>query len=136
VTCRCAVVAVVDDDHRILESIQGLLESAGLTVRLYSAAKPFLEARDLADIEVLISDIGMPDMDGHELKRIVQSERPNLPVILLTGRDDALWAQSSIAAHGYQNFFRKPFSGRELLAAIEIALQSRAEDRPAVSRRR
>jgi FixJ family two-component response regulator len=123
---RSALVAVVDDDERVLESLQSLLESAGLSVRVFGSAGTFLAAQDLADnIDVLISDIGMPTMDGHELKRIMLSRRPELAVILLTGRDGALPAQSALSTRGYQDYFLKPFSGRGLLAAIEIAIQPR-----------
>lgn len=118
-----AVVAVIDDDQRVLESLQSLLESAELVVHLFSSAKSFLETQNLADIDVLISDIGMPLMDGHELKRIVQSKRPDLPVILLTGRENALSTPRCTASRGYQDLFRKPFSGRDLLAAIETAIR-------------
>ncbi len=116
-----SVVAVVDDDPRILESLQSLLESAGHAVRLFPSAKALLENRGLTDIDCLVSDIGMPDMDGFELQRLVKSVRPNLPVILITGRHDMAdevdrdLRLSSI-------LFRKPFKGRDLLAAVSAAL--------------
>ena len=67
------VVAVVDDDHRTLESLADLLEAAGYDVRLYSSAKVVCEHGGLSDIDCLISDIGMPDMDGFELRRVALS---------------------------------------------------------------
>jgi FixJ family two-component response regulator len=82
------VVAVVDDDHRTLESLADLLEAAGYDVRPYSSAKMVWERRGLSDIDCLISDIGMPDMNGIELRQLALSERPELPVILITGRPE------------------------------------------------
>ena len=114
------VVAVVDDDHRTLESLADLLEAAGYVVRLYTSAKAVWTRGGLSDIDCLISDIGMPEMDGFELRRLALSERPELPVILITGRPE-LRAQDSSNIER-DRYFEKPFDGRQLLAAIRAAL--------------
>ncbi len=59
-----SVVAVVDDDHRTLESLADLLEAAGYEVRLYSSAAGLFAHDGLSDIDCLISDISMPDAVG------------------------------------------------------------------------
>src|SRR5262249_45237105 len=80
------IVAVVDDDQRILQSLETLLESADYSVRLYASAESLLEDADvLAELDCLISDIGLSLIDGFELLRLVKSARPDLPVILITG---------------------------------------------------
>ena len=114
------VVAVVDDDPRILESLESLLESAGHAVRLFTSATALLEDCDFAEIDCLISDIGMPFINGLELQRLAHAARPELPVILITGRDVS--EQAMAATHGNQGFLRKPFNGQELLAAVGKAL--------------
>ena len=116
------VVAVVDDDDRTLESLADLLEAAGYDVRLYTSAKAVWTRGGLSDIDCLISDIGMPEMDGFELRRLALSERPELPVILITGRPE-LRAQDSSSIER-DRYFEKPFDGRQLLAAIRAALGS------------
>jgi FixJ family two-component response regulator len=116
------VVAVVDDDHRTLESLADLLEAAGYVVRLYTSAKAVWTRGGLSDIDCLISDIGMPEMDGFELRRLALLERPELPVILITGRPE-LRAQDSSKVER-DRYFEKPFDGRQLLAAIRQALGS------------
>jgi len=116
------VVAVVDDDHRTLESLADLLEAAGYDVRLYTSGKMLWTRGGLSDIDCLISDIGMPDMDGFELRRLALSERPELPVILITGRPE-LRAQDSSNIER-DRYFEKPFDGRQLLAAIRAVLGS------------
>jgi FixJ family two-component response regulator len=116
------VVAVVDDDHRTLESLADLLEAAGYDVRLYSSARMVWTCGGLSDIDCLISDIGMPDMDGFELRRLALSERPELPVILITGRPELRAQHSSDIER--DRYFEKPFDGRQLLAAIRTALES------------
>jgi FixJ family two-component response regulator len=51
---------------------------------LYSAATTLYEQRDLSEIDCLISDIGMPDIDGFQLQQWARAERPELPVIHIT----------------------------------------------------
>lgn len=116
------VVAVVDDDDRTLESLADLLEAAGYDVRLYTSAKAVWTRGGLSDIDCLISDIGMPEMDGFELRRLALAERPELPVILVTGRPE-LRAQDSSNIES-DRYFEKPFDGRQLLAAVRAALGS------------
>ena len=80
------------------------------------------ERGGLSEIDCLISDIGMPDMNGFELRRLALSERPELPVILITGRPELRAQYSSIIER--DRYFEKPFDGQQLLAAIRTALGS------------
>ena len=112
------VVAIIDDDQRQLESLENLLESAGHAVRVFSSAQTLLNSDTLSAIDCLITDIGMPGMDGFELKRLLSERRPDLPVILITGRHEI--AELPQAKHN--RFFRKPFDEQTLLAAIGDAL--------------
>jgi len=115
------VVAVVDDDHRTLESLADLLEAEGYDVRLYSSATMAWTRGGLSEIDCLISDIGMPEMNGFELRRLALSEWPELPVILITGRPELRAQYSSIIER--DRYFEKPFDGQRLLAAIRTALE-------------
>jgi FixJ family two-component response regulator len=120
---RNCKIAAVDDDLRLLESLGDLLESAGYSVRSFRSAELFLEDEAaLSESDCLIADIGMPVIDGFELERLVKQARPELPVILITGRHEIADQQRAIA-HG-NRFFRKPFDGQTLLAAIGQALQN------------
>lgn len=117
------IVAVVDDDHRLLESLEDLLESAGYSVRLFGSARLFLADKvALAEMDCLIADIGMPVVDGFELEKRVKQARPEMPVILITGRHEIADQQRAIAQGN--RFFRKPFDGQALLASISQALRS------------
>jgi FixJ family two-component response regulator len=117
-----SIVAVVDDDWRVLESLEDLLESAGYGVRLFASAKQFLDTA-IAEVDCVISDIGMPDADGFALQEIVRNSRPTLPVILITGRHEFAAAEYA-AARGGRLLFEKPFDRRELLAAIGSELEA------------
>jgi FixJ family two-component response regulator len=115
------VVAVVDDDPRVLESLEDLFESAGYVVRAFSSGKALLTA-DLSSMDCLITDIGMPGMNGFELLHIVKRALPKLPVFLLTGRHDI--NRHRAMSEDISGFLRKPFSGPDLLAAVDHALRS------------
>ena len=119
------VVAVVDDDPRLLESMEDLLESAGYTARTFSSAASLIGR--LAGIEVLITDIGMPGMNGFELRDLVQETRPNLPIFLITGRHEIV---DHDRAQGVSGFFRKPFDAQALLGAVSEALRNRDKGGP------
>ena len=112
------VVAVVDDDPRLLESMEDLLESAGYVARSFSSARSLLVS-GLAGLDVLITDIGMPGMDGFELCDLVKKVRPDLPMFLITGRHEIADADRT---QGVSGFFRKPFDAQVMLAAIGNAL--------------
>jgi FixJ family two-component response regulator len=118
VTKERPVVAVVDDDPRILESLENLLESAGYMACSFSSAKLLL-INGLAGLDLIITDIGMSGMDGFELRDMVKKARPDLPVFLITGRHEIA---DQDRAQGASGFFRKPFDSQALLAAIGGAL--------------
>jgi FixJ family two-component response regulator len=112
------VVAIVDDDPRLLESVSDLLESAGYVACGYPSAGSLL-VNGLADLDVLITDIGMPGINGFELRDLVRKLRPELPVFLITGRHEIA---DQDRAQGISGFFRKPFDAQALLAAIANAV--------------
>lgn len=120
-----SVVAVVDDDPRILESLQDLLESAGYEVVLHSSGSSLLAA-DLSRFDCLITDIGMPVIDGFELRDRVRRKRPALPVFLISAKRDLAGARGA-AGEWEAVFFAKPFNGPALLAAIARALPTAAD---------
>jgi FixJ family two-component response regulator len=116
------LIAVVDDDLRILDSLQELLESAGYEVRLHASGGSLL-ASGVSNLDCLITDIGMPGMDGFELRQRVRQLRPELRVFLISGRRD-LGQDGQADGLAEAEFFCKPFDGPALLAAIGQALQS------------
>ena len=116
-----AVVAVVDDDAGILQSIRFLLESADHSVQVFSSANAMLESGCIDSIDCLLTDIDMPGTDGFELLRIVREARPLLPVILITGHPELLDWLPWIGPEPPQ-LFEKPFDGQQLLTAIGAAL--------------
>ena len=87
------------------------------------SAQTLLNSEALPEIDCLISDIGMPGMDGFELHRVMSERRPDLPVILITGSHEI--AEPPPAKRNW--FFRKPFDGRALLTAVGDALTEKGD---------
>ncbi len=124
---REPVIAVVDDDTRVLESLEDLLESAGHRVHLYRSAQALLEDAAFGEIDCLVSDIGMPAIDGFDLERLAHAARPELPVILITGRSELIKGRQTTARGESRTILLKPFSEQELLGAINKALAPRPQ---------
>jgi FixJ family two-component response regulator len=115
-------VVIVDDDPRIRESLESLIESAGLKVQTFPMAEEFLNGDVLAAASCLVTDVRMPRMDGLDLQRRIRLERPELPIIFITAHHDDRVEERAFA-QGAAFFFRKPFDAGELLRAIKLAMR-------------
>jgi FixJ family two-component response regulator len=115
------IVAAVDDDFRVRESIKSLLESARYAPLVFSSAEEFLQSGALPVATCVVSDVRMPGMDGLELQRRIRRERPTLPVILMSAHHNAEVRQTAID-EGAVDVLYKPFDAADLLKIIESAL--------------
>ena len=120
------IVAAVDDDFRVRESIASLLESAGYAPVAFSSAEEFLGSGTLAVATCVITDVRMPGMDGIELQRRIRLERPTLPVILISALHDPEIRQTAID-EGAIDVLYKPFDATDLLKIIESVLTNSRE---------
>lgn len=114
-------MVAVDDDFRVRESIESLVESAGYAPLMFSSAEEFLASGTLAGATCLITDVRMPGINGIELQRRIRMERPKLPVIFISAHNDDETRQSALD-DGAVGFLYKPFDAGELLEAIRVAL--------------
>jgi FixJ family two-component response regulator len=118
------VVFIVDDDGRIREALNELLESHGMRTIEFGSAGEYVGA-DKPDIPAcLILDVELPDINGLELQRqIAKGDHP--PIVFITGHGDI---PSSVRAikRGAVDFLTKPFSDTDLMTAVHMAI---AEDR-------
>ena len=115
------IVVGVDDDFRVRESIESLVESAGYAPLVFSSAEEFLRSGILAGATCLITDVRMPGMDGIELQRRIRLERPKLPVIFISAHFDDEIRQRALRG-GAIEFMHKPFDAAHLLEKIQAAL--------------
>ena len=79
------LVAVVDDDEAVRESLQFLLETAGFSVAAYQSAAQFLNDATLTDLICLLVDQHMPDQTGLQLVSHLRGQGATLPIALITG---------------------------------------------------
>lgn len=118
-------VFIVDDEKHIRSAIEQLLELENYDVRGFSSAKDLLANIDANCPDVIISDINMPVMDGHQLMANVFKKDRELPIILLTGFGDISMAVNAIK-NGAYDFIEKPFNNEHLIDRVKRAIDKRA----------
>ncbi|HUI60165.1 MAG TPA: ATP-binding protein [Steroidobacteraceae bacterium] len=118
-------VLVVDDTPDGRGLLSRILEGRGATTTCASSASEALACLGSGRFDVLLSDIGMPDMDGYELMRRVRAAEPPgsspIPAIAVTAYARSEDRQRSLLA-GYQMHLSKPIEARELVAGISTLL--------------
>jgi FixJ family two-component response regulator len=118
------VVAVVDDDDSVRDSLGSLFRSVGFAAHEFASAAAFLQSDDLPGADCVILDVRMPGMDGLELQRRLVASHPDVPVIFMTAHDDAR-TRSQALSGGAVGYLIKPFSEEALLGAVRAALGSK-----------
>jgi len=115
------LIAVVDDDISVRESLQSLIRSAGMEVKVFASAEEFLSSVNGSKIDCLVLDVRLPGMSGFELQRHLVASRRNVPVIFMTahGYDDR--TRSEASPDWTVAYLTKPFSEEELLDAVHAA---------------
>jgi two-component system response regulator FixJ len=121
------VVHVIDDDDSARQSLEFLIDCAGLTVRSYASAVAFLKAVPDMEHGCIVTDVRMPEMTGMELLGRLKALEVRDPVIVITGHADVPMAIQAMK-EGVADFIEKPFSDDAILGAIRAAL-ARHSDR-------
>jgi CheY-like chemotaxis protein len=122
VTAKRDVVAIVDDDEGVRESLRFLLEAAGYTVEAFSAATDFLNA-DHQNITCLLLDHQMAAMTGLELAKHLKSAEAAMPIVLMTGALSSAIAAQAVAL-GIVRVLEKPMDGDDVLDLVEATMTS------------
>ena len=117
---RRFLVAVVDDDESVRESLPDLLRESGYAARAFASAEELLDSGDLVWFGCLILDIAMPGMSGPELQQELQRRGRAIPVVFITATGDET-VRPRLLAQGAVDCLFKPFSETALLAAISAA---------------
>ncbi|MDP4917478.1 MAG: nitrogen regulation protein NR(I) [Haliea sp.] len=125
---RHAKVWVVDDDSSIRWVLERALSQAGIDNESFSDGDSLIERMLLEQPDVIISDIRMPGIDGLELLSRINTEHPELPIIITTAHSDL---ESAVASYqrGAFEYLPKPFDIDEVVAITERALAQAREKR-------
>jgi FixJ family two-component response regulator len=115
------IVFVVDDDVSIRESLEPLIRYAGWQPKLFASAQEFLSHPRALIPSCLILDVSLPGLNGLDLQKLVAVERPDMPIIFITGYGDVPMTVRAMKA-GAVEFLTKPFSDDVLLSAVRQAI--------------
>ena len=115
------LIAIIDDDEAMQDSLRDLLEAAGLAARCFGSAEEFLKSDLHCTAACLIVDIRMPKMSGLELQAKLKEEEYNVPIIFITAHGDARMRIQAMR-QGAVEFLAKPFDHQLLLKRVRSAL--------------
>jgi DNA-binding response OmpR family regulator len=118
-------VLAVEDEPRVLRVLERGLTAAGYQVATAENGEDAVEVVADESVELVLLDIALPGIDGHEVLARIRARRPGLPVLMLTARDDLAHKVRAFDG-GADDYLTKPFAFEELLARIR-ALTRRAD---------
>lgn len=114
-------VFVVDDDISVRESLDFLIRDEGWQVETFTSAEEFINRPREFVPSCIVLDISMPGLNGLDLQKRLAVDRPNMPIIFLTGNADIPMTVQAMKA-GAVEFLTKPFSDNALLSSISKAI--------------
>jgi DNA-binding response OmpR family regulator len=117
-----ALIVLIDDDPSLLEVLSLALEDAGHEVRRAADGLEGLAALRAGGVDLVVSDVNMPRLDGFALCRKLRGAGDATPVVLLTSRDNEIDEAMGLEL-GADDYLSKPFSTRVLLARIAALLR-------------
>jgi len=118
-----SLVAIVDDDESVRESLPHLVRELGFAARAFASAEDFLASGTLDQTRCLHLDIAMPGLDGYSVCRLLKSdpELSTIPVILMTTGATVHHRLAGLTL-GADDFLSKPIDMRELILRIRVRL--------------
>ena len=115
-------VLLAEDDMILAQSLTDRLEGQGFHVDKADRVEDARELSDLYEYQVMILDLGLPDMTGHDVLRQLRLARVDTPILILSGADDT---ESKIKGFGFgaDDYLTKPFHREELVARIHAIIR-------------
>jgi two-component system cell cycle response regulator CtrA len=115
-------ILLVEDDPTTSKSIELMLSHANLNVYSTDMGEEGIDLAKLYDYDLILLDLNLPDINGHEVLRQLRVARIDTPILILTGEDDT---QSKIKGFGFgaDDYMTKPFHRDELVARIHAIIR-------------
>jgi len=115
-------ILLVEDDPTTAKSIEMMLSHANLNVYTTDLGEEGIDLAKLYDYDLILLDLGLPDMNGHEVLRQLRMARIETPILILSGHDDT---ESKIKGFGFgaDDYLTKPFHREELVARIHAIIR-------------
>jgi FixJ family two-component response regulator len=115
------LIALVDDDESVRESLPDLLREFGFSARAFSSGEEFLQSDAVRQSKCLVLDVAMPGMNGLDVQQELARRGLAIPIIFITGhKDEDIRARAM--GQGAAGFLHKPFSDSALLEALRKAV--------------
>jgi DNA-binding response OmpR family regulator len=115
-------ILIAEDETRIASFLEKGLRAAGYTTRCVASGGAAAEAAWDAEFDLLILDLGLPDLDGYGVLRKLRANGQHMPVIILTARQSVEDAVAGLDG-GADDYVTKPFKFEELLARVRVQLR-------------
>jgi len=116
------LICIVDDDKRITDFVRIYLEKEGFSVISFTDGVQALKGIRASGPELVVLDVMLPGMDGFEVCKSLRSEKNNVPIIMLTAKDEEIDKIIGLEL-GADDYLTKPFNPRELIARIKAVLR-------------
>ncbi len=117
-------VLIVDDDPDVLTMLEGLLKKLEYNPYVAANGEEAVRVIDSNKIDVVVSDLVMPEMNGMELLKRVKSRKGDIPFVMITGHPSIETAVEAIQKGAY-DYLTKPFQAEEVRIKIDRALEKR-----------
>ena len=118
-------ILIVEDEPRIVAFLTKGLKAAGFTTHTTAAGREAVELALQTSFDLIILDVGLPDIDGFEVLQQLRGQGVTAPVIMLTARSSVADRVAGLEG-GADDYMPKPFSFEELLARIRVRLRPEA----------
>lgn len=115
-------ILLVEDDPTTAKSIELMLTHANLNVYVTDLGEEGIDLAKLYDYDLILLDLNLPDMNGHEVLRQLRLARIETPILILSGEDDT---ENKIKGFGFgaDDYLTKPFHREELVARIHAIIR-------------
>jgi CheY-like chemotaxis protein len=117
---RTVNVLVVDDEQVVLDSIRKLLRKENCRIRTALSAQEGLDILKEEPIDIVLTDLMMPEIDGLEMMKMIREDHPRMPVIMITGYATINTALQATKLGAF-DYIAKPFSRKELVGVMKRA---------------
>ncbi|MSO93174.1 MAG: response regulator transcription factor [Rhodospirillales bacterium] len=118
-------VLLVEDDPSTTQTVELMLKSSGMVVDSTTLGEDGLEIGKLYEYDIIILDLGLPDMDGFEVLRRLRDSKIKTPVLILSGLAQAENKVKGLGT-GADDYLTKPFDKKELVARIQAIVRRSA----------
>lgn len=115
-------VLLIEDDEQVARSIELMLKAAGFNIFTTDLGEDGVDLGKVYEYDLIILDLGLPDISGYEVLKQLRMSRVNTPVLILSANPD-IEAKVKTLGYGADDYLTKPFHIEELLARLRALIR-------------